>query len=96
MLSNLDCIKSDAFATIDFSHYQRDTFMHRESADVIDHHCTPFNCYRDKMLAYFVTGGEYGDIYRIKGMGRKLFKLDLPMIDKQLLPYRSIGGKRMD
>ena len=48
------------------------------------------------MLAYFVTSGEQSDIYRIEGMGRKLFKLDLPMIDKQLLPYRSIGGKKMD
>ena len=45
------------------------------------------------MLAYFFTSGEQGDIYRIEGMRRKLFKLDLPMIDKQLLPYRSIGGK---
>lgn len=70
--------------------------MHRESAAVIDHHCTPLNCYRDEMLAYFVTSGEQSDIYRIEGMGRKLFKLDLPMIDKQLLPYRSIGGKKMD
>jgi hypothetical protein len=42
------------------------------------------------------ANGEHGDIYRIKGMGRKLLKLELQMIDKQLLPYRSIGGKKMD
>jgi hypothetical protein len=70
--------------------------MHRESAAVIDHHHPPLNSYRRELFAYFVTSGEKSDVNRIKGTGRKLFKLHLSMIDKQLLPNRPIGGKKVN